>query len=284
MSIPLGFPGTNLYKTNIHLNSILIKNYIENIMKFLGRKYCFINGAFVIEDNDDNLHELLFSVKNNILSKSIQSHTKYKSKYDKMYEIHMSDNEINIKCFCDEHYISFAERKIHNIKWYSFTENSNKFIYLKLESSAKTKSLSHIANATSRYILKNSNTSCVIPRREDCEKDKTGCIFNKEHENPFYIPNTIILNNESPSEIFETYTRSGDEVFIPTHLSNFVLLNSSNELLFTHSNNGNTVSIEVKISGGRIKKKHRTKHRTNHRTKHRTKHKTKYRINRTRHK
>ena len=233
------------------LRNPLIKKYIENIINFLGEKYCFTSGAFVIEDtNDYELKTLLNSVQQ--ATPLFFSHTLYKKKGDPMTEIHLhKDDKITAICHCNEG--KKERRDFVNIKWYAFKQKNKNFIYLKLEDTPSF-SLKHAWNA----IIPNRK-SCVKTRREDCPEN---CAVNKktkiqdcskrcrylqgnnyDPQKPFEMPSLVSLNNETSEIEPDTYTREGDEVFIPSALNEYFLENINETLVFD-----NTVPDFVKIS------------------------------------
>jgi hypothetical protein len=101
-----------------------LKKYIEKIYKFLGDKYCFVSGAFVIEDADKKLLSLLkpsidFNISKafthlyryfnapmpailtDIVKTPMETHAIYLSAKQHMYETHMlKENAIRITCKC----------------------------------------------------------------------------------------------------------------------------------------------------------------------------------------
>ena len=249
-------------------NKYKIKNYIENIYKFLGDKYCFVSGAFVIQDDQQHLLTLLQSVKNHSLkmlgTSVIYSHTKYKAPGQEMYEIHFPDKYnfiLNCKCSgLDEH----IYRPVRNIKWYPFNSNGNNYIYLKLENYA-TKTLGHLLEAKDRY-GKGKKIACVKSRREDCDKEKeTGeqCRYKDAEPNkPFESPEKIIINGIEHI-VLETHDRKGDEEFIPQVLNDYLIDNNNKNLLFNYNADNNSVSIQLKLPrGGTRKRTTKTRKRT----------------------
>ena len=243
-------------------NKYKIKNYIENIYKFLGDKYCFVSGAFVIEDDQQDLLELLQSVKNYSLkllgTKVIYTHTKYKAPGQNMSEIHFSDKyKFKLSCKCTDlnEYIS---RPVRNIKWYPFTTNRKNYIYLKLETHG-TKTLGHVIEARVRY-GPGKKIECVKSRREDCDREKESgeqCRYKLADPNkPFESPETIIIEGERHNAL-ETYTRKGDEEFIPQALNDYLIANNDKNLLFSYDSTNNSVSIQKEVQGG-VRKRSRT--------------------------
>jgi hypothetical protein len=88
--------------------------------------------------------------------------------------------------------------------------------------------------------------TCIKSRREDCELDRARCRFNKEYyENVFESPTSVIIEGKK-HDIIETYTRQGDEFFIPAVLNDYLLeniLNHKNILRFKHSDDTVTISL-----------------------------------------
>ena len=54
----------------------MINNYLSHLYGYLGDAYCFLSGAFVIQDPDSKLFELLQNT-NKKKRKLLQSHTTY---------------------------------------------------------------------------------------------------------------------------------------------------------------------------------------------------------------
>jgi len=248
-------------------NKYKIKNYIENIYKFLGDKYCFVSGAFVIQDDQQHLLTLLQSVKNHSLkmlgTAVIYSHTKYKAPGQEMYEIHFPDKYnfiLNCKCTgLDEH----IYRPVRNIKWYPFNANGNNYIYLKLENYA-TKTVGHVLEAKDRY-GKGKKIACVKSRREDCDKEKeTGeqCRYkDAEPDKPFESPEKIIINGVEHI-VLETHGRKGDEAFIPQVLNDYLIDNNEDTLNFYYNVDNNSVSIQSELPSGGTRKRTTIRKRT----------------------
>lgn len=264
-------------------NKYKIKNYIENIYKFLGDKYCFVSGAFVIEDDQQDLLALLQSVKNyslKLLGTSLMySHTKYKLSGQQIYEIHFSDKYnfiLNCRCTSVDDHIS---RPVRNIKWYPFNTSDKKYIYLKLEN-YPTKTLGHLLEAKDRY-GKGKKQQCVKSRREDCDKEKEDgeqCRYRSADPNkPFESYETILIEGVTHNAL-ETYVRKGDEEFIPQVLNDYLIYNNDKNLLFEYDEATNSVSIRKEISSGgrkytrnRNKKKKKNNKRTRNRNRNRNK-------------
>lgn len=241
-------------------NKLNIINYFKNIYKFLGEKYCFISGAFVIEDNLENLLNLLKSVHNHSLKilglTFAYTHNKYnKNNMETLNEIHIDDKKYDfvVKCKClNSSEENLVERIIRNIKWYKFTQNQNKYIYVKLED-YPTFSLEHKKQAKQRYGI-GKEATCLLTRREDCDKDEgkssgEGCRYNKkistEINKPFETPEKIIID-DSIYTITETYKRQGDEVFIPQVLNDYLMKNNNPtiKLDFEYNNENNSIIVK----------------------------------------
>jgi hypothetical protein len=185
--------------------------YVKLLYKFLGDKYCFTSGAFVIQDNEQKLYNMLLSVYDINLSKyHVKSHTDLKNANESLYEIYFPYGTFkqNIICKCSENDKSTI-RKMQNIKFYKFTsKNNNIFVYVKIED-YMTKDINHLLQAVDRYIFSKENKSCVIPRREDCNNPKRkNCIINNIYKktnqdteninltsNPLLIESRESINN-----------------------------------------------------------------------------------------
>lgn len=183
-----------------------IIRYVNLLYKFLGDKYCFTSGAFVIQDNDYKLYKLLSLVIDvDLTGMYIKTHTIFKDNNEKMYEIHFPELSFksNIICKCQDN--KFILRKMQNIKFYKFTNNNNKLIYLKLED-YPTFDKDHIFQGFNRYVLNDENKSCVLPRREDCNHEKRkNCNYYKDESTKNYINNNPLFTlnkNDSNKENF----------------------------------------------------------------------------------
>lgn len=227
-------------------------DYIQNLFIYT-TQFCFTSGAFVIEDNDENLFGLLNSNKNFKLGlkKSI-THNKYMTDKNYQYEINLPKSYwITVNCGQGESDDMKASRVFRNIKWYQFIQSEIKYIYLKPED-FKTISLAHAKNALFRHVLQINNDGKRKTRREDCEKDKSKCRFDLVQTRPFEMfGRTVILDAEgNPIEDIdntETYTREGDEVFITEPVSVF-MLNLQNQPFRPHPDtdriNGTVVYLQ----------------------------------------
>ena len=181
-------------------SDINFAKYIENITKYLGDKYCFVSGAFVVADPNGKLYNLLrpgagssahlnlpgITASHRALSKInpnplaqnktfAQSNLSLTTAGDihidkRMYE-NKFKNSITIKCKCPLSPDEISERTFEIVKWYQFVGIDNKiYIYFKLEDHP-TLCWAHTREAIKTYTLKKGNKSCVMARREDCKKD-----------------------------------------------------------------------------------------------------------------
>jgi len=230
----------NVFYANVDKQKVV--DYIKQIYRFLGDKYCFVSGGFVIQDDDNALLQLLHPLDDKILKYPLQSHTAFKNtKEEDMFEIHVPSKEYNLTSSCKCADGTVTERPVQNIKWYPFIDNDKKFIYLKLEDHP-TIDIGHAIQAISRYGLGQSNTSCVDTRREDCEKDKSGCKYKTDELTPTRTYETITIDGVVCSSD-ETYTRKGDEFFIPCCVNNYLLDNVNREIQFVVTDNNISMSI-----------------------------------------
>ena len=218
-----------------------VTKYIQGLYQYLGDKYCFLSGAFVIDDTNQNLFNLLYSNPKKHLFESLGSHLLYNQHKlkpkDTEYYLYETKFEkpIQISCKCEDEDNTIDSREFRSMKWYKFSENNRHFIYLKIES-APTISLQHGYEAFKTYALHKSNKSCREPRREDC---KTKCLYTSDTA-PNY--DKIIYNTSDEREINETYTRKGDEMFIPNHADEYILQNLDvSDPLFSYNDN-NTIN------------------------------------------
>lgn len=256
-----------------------VKFYIDYLYKFLNNKYCFLNGAFVIEDKNLKLYYFLIELSKTLeinlgitkIKQKLESHGKYKNEeknddpfvsdknlsYD-LKEINMSKYPIELVCSCKDDPTKKTTKVIQNVKWYLFFEKKNGlynyFIYLKLER-YPTINASHVYSAVNRYYLENATVGCVPSRREDCDLDKEQCKFddferNNNENKPFEIPTTVEFMDHQTKKtitIKENYTRKGDEAFIPVELSDYLVdhINNNQPLLFEYENDGDFVKIII---------------------------------------
>jgi hypothetical protein len=286
-------------------SDINFAKYIENITKYLGDKYCFVSGAFVVADPNGKLYNLLrpgagssahlnlpgITASHRALSKInpnplaqnktfAQSNLSLTTAGDihidkKMYE-NKFKNSITIKCKCPLSPVDFSERTFEIVKWYQFVGIDNKiYIYFKLEDHP-TLCWAHTREAIKTYTLKKGNKSCVMARREDCKKDcskpkskssskltavrDTAVQDTEQDQNcckPLDEPKRIIINDNVTNIDSAPYGRVGNEMYIPSIVSDLFITNS-NGIKITHSE-PDTVTIEYATISGGIKMKKRRK-------------------------
>ena len=176
----------NKPKEEIQEEKVIIKKkiirYVNLLYKFLGDKYCFTSGAFVIQDNDEELYNLLLSVYDkNLTDNFVYTHTIFKDNSEKMYEINFPGESFNSKIICKCLDGTYTTRIMQNIKFYKFINNNINFIFLKLED-YPTFNLKHFEQGIERYVFNKENKSCVYPRREDCSIHKN-CKYYKDESN-----------------------------------------------------------------------------------------------------
>ena len=206
---------------------------------------CFTNGTFMFEDNDRKLF--------NNLKKSKFSHTWYKTTHKmlkkkpgfvcsthhlknecKTDDIHQYEIEIPEKMVtCGSDKVIKRVILMYNVK-IQHGGVSKFFTFFKLESWPAI-SANHTAQAFKRYLLKKESTKTVsMKRREDCQKDKNGCLLYSKFTNASYqddhikllLSSTSKLNQTDKKDIYESITwynnfvRTGDELFVPQYLTN----------------------------------------------------------------
>jgi len=192
-------------KTNINR---LIK-YINILYKYLNAmNLCFVDGSFIIEDNNSNgifynfflLNILAFSSSVNL--KELSSHEEFnpvkyeitdkisKVKYtcDRVCESHikgkLNKNSIKISCNDLKNGKEIISKNIENVLWYKFNHNDKAYVYLKLEEK-KDKIFNYLKK---KMGFKGGDLEIIPTRNEDCgdkcmsknEKDKFMSDNNKE--------------------------------------------------------------------------------------------------------
>ena len=238
----------------------MIYNYLKHLYAYLGDTYCFLSGAFIIQDDHGSLFEILQNTNKKKRTKLLQSHITYFQGNENphpdfaFYET-ILNNKLIISCSCRDK--EPDTRFVRSMKWYKFIDNGLSFIYLKPESSP-TITTRHAFEALNRYVIGNPNVSCRIPRREDCYKDKTGCIFigNEVESSKNY--NAILYTREGETDytqepLQETYNRKGDEVFIPSTINTYILNNITNTSIFEYDFDKNEIMLvnPISIVGGK---------------------------------
>lgn len=246
---PKQFQRFASYKQTVPFHLRFIdKIYNTQSLVFPSQNSCFTNGTFMFEDKDKNLFNALqkakFShawyknthetVKNkqNFVCSSYHKDNKCISDKIHQYEIEIPDKFVN--CGSDK----IIKRVIltYNVKMHR--EGITKYYtFFKLESWPAI-SLKHTTQAFQRYILKNESTKTVsLKRREDCQKDKSGCklysqFLNKKYQDDhinYLLSRHSNLNQNQKQEIYHSFSwydefvRTGDEYFVPQYITNELL-------------------------------------------------------------
>jgi len=229
-----------------------ISNYLHHLFKFLD-KYCFIKGAFVIEDTEGRLFELLngvtmYTMNLTKLGSRFETHTTYKDTYPLM-EIDVRLYPIIVECTAEK---CKMVRTFGSFKWYRFTNNGKQFIFIKPERSP-TLTLIHGVYAVNRYILKSGKqVECIQHRREDCGRDNN-CDYTRSLL-PYRNFKTVIIRGVA-HQVTETYQRKGDEAFILEKVSHFILdLMDQPGINVKYSCEKDTMTISSYTAGGKYKR------------------------------
>ena len=121
--------------------------------------------------------------------------------------------------------------RVKNIKWYPFKQGLKDYIYFKLEGHPTfiifgIVNFAHAIQYIKRHILGKNEGTCK-KRREDCKSDNK-CLSNAKELNhkKYQLSQTV------PVDITESYTRVGDEMFIPLEVSTFFLMNKDKKMNF----------------------------------------------------
>jgi hypothetical protein len=241
-----------------------MKKYCQLLYEYLkATKTCFVKGAFVIDDENGKLKDLLregqkkSEKKNNIITlpNLLASHKDFGPDVNKESDICPSESgicEINLTniddvfdLYCTDEYKNdkYLKPKFEsvrqlkkNIKFYFFNNNQSKagksrdrFVFFKLELDP-TVSLAHLLLAFKRYKLGIDESLDTFPiRREDCRKDtKTGCKCNKTNNScrhKFYTDHDGISIDNSDDCIvnYDLHNRIGDEYFINVHVNDEIV-------------------------------------------------------------
>lgn len=159
-------------------------------------------------------------------------------------EINLTDVDDVVDLFCDDKYKEdkYLDPKYEsvrqlkkNIKFYFFNNSKeggvkDRFVFFKLELDP-TKSWAHLVLAFKRYKMGMTETDPLPIRREDCRKDKNGCICKNDNcKFKFETdPEGILINkytdNKSTSCIKnrDEHTRVGDEFFVNVHINDTIV-------------------------------------------------------------
>jgi hypothetical protein len=134
---------------------------------------------------------------------------------------------------------------LYHFRIKAIDEIEHKYTFLKLEGHYSI-SLGHTISAFDRYILKNDGKPANLPsRREDCREkceffcDKDICSGYNEHKE-YHIRQFKKVKEEAPEmlddidksiKIYSENVRTGDELFVPQHITNLLLISTDPELL-----------------------------------------------------
>jgi hypothetical protein len=240
--------------------------YLKYLVEYLN-SFCFLSGAFVIQDNREKLFKLLNSVDNIDIDSTLTHKTYYQPNVSKLVEIILPEkNQIVIDCgIIPTTCLPEQVIKIFRlIKWYQFKNNENKFIYLKLEGGGGGGSFSprHIMNAARFYAIGKNDPACIPTRRENCGAK---CVFKQYNtaKIPYKFFNYTTIRYADTTEKtslsktysnVETYQRKGDEVFIIEPVSEFIIniINDANKLfqVVKISPTFDTITIGYRIMAG----------------------------------
>lgn len=209
---------------------------------------CFTRGTFIIEDQHATLFSRIINkpckVKNANwkithidVSKKPAFHCFLDAKNvcgNAKYEI---DIEPAIIYLCDQECRVNSNNCMDSKKdpkrvafvYHFITKDKKEYTLIKLESH-KTISIQHTMNAIKRYILKINHTSFYkSTRREDCHKDKEGCL-NRNLHSEYHIRQFLAAYPAYGKSMFDSIeyynknVRTGDEFFIPQAMTTTMLL------------------------------------------------------------
>lgn len=231
--------------------------YMANLHDYLG-KYCFISGAFVIEDDDKSLQSFLFGLPKRII-RFAKSHTAFQNSImDPIYEC-----DIGLSLICSGCDPTDPPIQVTNLKWYPF-QQSKPYVYLKMEGYPtfnKDGSLNsdHANQWINRHIFRKSKKNHCLKRREDCASD------GKCLDDPVTLNHPTYTIEGVTTPIVESHTRKGDEFFVPFAVSQYFLKNGK-KMAFTLENGiqVDTQSfpivkaeeiVEIEGSGGKMLRK-----------------------------
>jgi hypothetical protein len=246
----------SLTSTNTSYDKLKISKYFENLFKFLN-KYCFIKGAFVIEDNSDKLLDLLTNVEDqtDLTGLHLETHTIYKDKEHHLMEMNLEPHSITVNCRADKN--CERSRQYKSFKWYRFHYRGQKFIFVKPET-APTLTFTHGSNSFNRYIVKSAKKEedCLRHRREDCSIDYN-CDYTIGDPLPYRNFEHVIINGIT-YVVRETYERKGDEAFIIEPVSEFIIdsinRDEIDDIKFRYNFESNNMVITSPFTGGKYKK------------------------------
>lgn len=251
--------------TNKNKNKKIKGGNLDELLNFINLLYksdvlfpqnigCFTNGTFIFEDNNFDLFKFLkrFNPKpvqfknthktirnTNIFrcSQDFKSFPDQKCSNHDIYQYEIEIPQTTIECENDK--ISKGVALI-----YHFETNGNMhYVFFKLEG-YKAISTAHMMSAINRYLLKKEThklSHSNIKRREDCFKDKNGCILKDKFINNQLLDEHIKNAMEYSSydirkgimdsiSFYDQNVRTGDEFFVPQYFTE-LLLNKNNDVM-----------------------------------------------------
>ena len=252
-----------------------IQTYLTHLFKYITPKYCFVSGAFVIQDNHLKLYNILKSYYK--LAKrypAFASHLKYSNKTKVVNSANPYLKEVifekgRVSVTCDSAVKSEGiTRHFRMVKWYKFNQTKggkrNTYIYLKPETSSGSNNREHVGN----FMSKKENTKKIplaaersprskspsrrhgnnpdylLYRREDCDNPKyASCQYSSAKKQPYEFYANTHISGKTVSNV-ETYKRQGDEVFIPNEVSDFLVDMVEQEKEIEVTSDSKTVIIE----------------------------------------
>jgi len=239
-----------------------IQTYLTHLFKYITPKYCFVSGAFVIQDNDLKLYNILKAYYK--LTKRyplFASHLKYSDRTKVVNSVNSYVKEVifengRVSVTCNSAVKSEGiTRHFKMLKWYKFSNKSsvgkNTYIFMKPETSIGSNNTEHVGNLVGKKTTRPgiiaaslqqnesprsprspvhaTNKDYLLYRREDCDNPKykrtAPCRYPFTTNPPpyeFYQNTRIELKGKSFSNA-ETYERGGDEIFIPNEVSDFLV-------------------------------------------------------------
>jgi hypothetical protein len=291
----------SLIRPNAHIYSVNSKGrkyskdtfnlnvYLLNLHNYLG-KYCFLFGAYVIEDDDQKLRTFL----NGFIPYPIPVMTHYAFITDEseMYELYPS-----LVLECNGCYGEKEPIVIRNLKWYPFKSKGKTFVYMKLEG-WPTISMLHTTEAFKRYILNIAKSDRCGTTREDCapatkidnictpeddrkDRRKSTCkakvcrlatssqvselskvselsdseknLKISELSKPHNFDTYQIDGNSQVKINEDVYERKGDEFFIPKDVSHYLIDNAGKRMEYTYTDTNVTIKAGLPIDEKIIK-------------------------------
>lgn len=291
----------------IYRKKLVLREYIKNLYNYLGERYCFTSGGFIIGDTNNVLSNLLKFCKDvrlrfmgshkSLLNQSVEvqevaaeEEIEVFSVRNYVYETYMpGDLSYMMSCNClnGEHDTS---RPVTNVKWYQFIGKDHKlYIFLKLED-FPTKTWNHFTQGFSTYVLGKLNESCREARRENCVpctedfipikrlesvkslkkveqlkslhttkstqslkklRSKNCCSIDRKLNNDYQYKR-FQIENGYVQDVLETYGRTGDEIFVPFEISEYILLHIVNNIVMTYGDDSVHINVpKSTVVGGK---------------------------------